>query len=155
MLNKRTIIGISVGSVITAIGIFALVTSLGIQTISINDTFEIGESTTYTLDAPAHAQQRLDINGTSFHVKLTTPKGGLQIPGENYKNELSLEWVHLMDGISTVEIQNTGDSKLNVVGSVQIILDPIQMTYHLLVTVSGLVIIGFSAAFSVRKPKGF
>ena len=155
MLNKRTIIGISVGSVITALGFFALVTSLGVQTISVNDDFEIGESTTYTLNGPAHTKQRLDINGTSFQVILKSPKGGLQIPGENYKNELSLEWVHLVDGISTVEIQNTGDSKLNVVGSVQVILDPIQLTYHLLVIVSGLVIIGFSAAFSVRKPKGF
>ena len=155
MLNKRTIIGISVGSIITAVGIFALITSIGVQTISIDDAFEIGESTTYTLNGPAHTKQRLDINATSFDVNLKSPRGGLQIPGESFKDELSLEWVHLEDGISTVEIQNTGDSKLYVVGSVNVILDPFLIAYRLLIIISGLVIIGFSAAFSVRKPKGF
>ena len=155
MLNKRTIIGISVGSVITAIGIFALITSLGVQTISVDDTFEIGESTTYTLNSPAHTKQRLDINGTSFRVSLVSPPGGLQIPESDYKNELSVEWVHLEEGVSILDLQNTGDSKLHVVGNVNVILDPFLIAYRLLIIISGLVIIGFSAAFSVRKPKGF
>jgi len=34
-------------------------------------------------------------------------------------------------------------------------IDPIQITYHIMVIIGGVVILGFSAGFSVRKPKGF
>jgi hypothetical protein len=54
-----------------------------------------------------------------------------------------------------VELKNTGDSQLKVVGTVNVILDPIQITYHIVVVTAGIIIIGFSAVFSVRKPKGF
>ena len=155
MLSKRTSIGLGVGGAITAIGIYALVTSFGLQTVEVDETFEVGEFTKYRFTAPAHATQRLDITGKAFHVKLSSPEGGLRIPGENYKNELSLEWVHLTIGESVVEIQNTGDSELQIVGTLEILTDPIEFTYHILVIISGLVIIGFSAGFSVRKPSGF
>ena len=163
-----TIIGMIAGSVITSIGIAAFVNSsglltepiddalvIGLKIIPIDDTFAIGDSETYTLNAPAHAKQRFDINGTSFSVTLVSPRGGLQIADENYKNELSLEWVHLEEGTSTLKIQNTGDSELHVLGSVQIILDPLVIISPLLVIITGLVILGFSAGFSIRKPKGF
>ena len=98
MLSKKTGIGIGVGATIIAIGLYSLVSSLGLQTIQVDDTYGIGESTTYTFTAPNHATQYFNINGSSFHVSLTTPEGGLQIPGSDHKKEVSLQWVHLEDG---------------------------------------------------------
>ena len=110
MLSKRTIIGLVVGSIIIAIGFYALVTSFGLQTVSDNETIEAGESTTYQFNAPIHATQSMNITGTSFQLSLASPRGGLQVPESDYKNELTLEWIHLEYGKSRVQIQNTGDS---------------------------------------------
>lgn len=155
MYDKKTIIGIIVGTIITGIGIYALLTSFGIQTIQVNDTFEIGEETSYVLDAPQHAEQVLNITGDSFDLSLKSPYNGLQIPLEPHSKHVSLQWFHLGDGQSIIKIQNTGSSELEVVGVVKVTSDPMMFTYHIMVIISGLVIIGFSAGFSVRKPKGF
>ena len=155
MLSKRTVIGIVAGSVIIAIGLFALVTSFGIQTKNIDETLGLGKSSTYQFTAPVHSKQILNITGNSFKLSLASPRGGLQIPEQGYKKEISLEWVHLEDGISRVEIQNTGDSELRINGTLQFLSDPILITYHIVVITAGVVIIGFSAGFSIRKPRGF
>jgi hypothetical protein len=155
MLNKRTAIGISVGSVIIAIGLYSLVSSFGLQTVQVNETFGIGESTSYQFTAPNHAKQFLNITGNSFNLSLASPRGGLQVPEQGYKNNLSLEWVHLEDGKSHVVIKNTGDSQLGISGTLQVLTDPIQITYHIVVITAGIIIIGFSAGFSIRKPRGF
>ena len=155
MLSKRTIIGIVVGSVIIAIGLISLVTSFGIQTKNIDETLGFGKSSTYQFTAPIHSKQILNITGNSFNLSLASPRGGLQIPEQGYKKEISLEWVHLDDGISRVQIQNTGDSELRINGILQFLSDPILITYHIVVITAGVVIIGFSAGFSIRKPRGF
>ena len=155
MYSRRTIIGIIVGGIITGIGVFALFSSFGIQTIQIDDTFGIGEETTYTLNAPAHSEQRLNVTGDAFDIYLTSPSGGLEIPLTSHTDHVSLQWFHLVDGKSIFKIQNTGLSELEVVGFVNVTSDPILFTYHIMVIISGLVIIGFSAGFSIRKPKGF
>ena len=74
---------------------------------------------------------------------------------EKFKKELTVEWIHLADGETKLKVNNTGASKLNISGYFTILTDPSQITYHLLVIISGVVIIGFSAGFSVRKPRGF
>ena len=155
MLSPRTAIGLGVGIAVTAIGVFALISSLGVQSTEVNDTYPIGDKTKYRFTAPAHTKQYLTINGTSYHVTLTSPGDGLQIPGVPHKGEITIEWVHLIDGESTLEIQNTGDSELNVFGTLQFNTEFIQTTYHMMVIITGLVILGFSAGFSIRKPKGF
>jgi len=154
VLSKRTGIGIGVGAAIIAIGLYSLVSSLGLQTIQVDDSYGIGESTVYKFTAPAHATQNLTINGSSFHMSLTTPKGGLQIPEIDHKKNVSIAWVHLEDGESILKIQNTGDSEIHVKGTIEASLDPILMTFPVLVIIAGLVIVGFSSAFSVRKPRG-
>ncbi len=155
MLSTRTIIGIVVGSAISAIGIYALFTSFGLQTVNVDDTFQVGESTSYSFSAPQGSKQYLNITADSFEVFLRTPRGGLQITDEQFKRELTVEWVHLLDGESRLKVLNTGDSELNISGYFTILTDPIQITYHILVITAGVVIIGFSAGFSVRKPRGF
>ena len=155
MLSTRTIIGIVVGSVIIAIGSYALVTSFGLTTVNVDDTFQVGESTSYSFSAPEGSIHYLNITADSFEVFLRSPSGGLQIKDEQFKRELTFEWVHLEDGESRLKVNNTGNSELNIKGYMTILTDPIQITYHLLVIISGVVIIGFSAGFSVRKPRGF
>ena len=155
MLSTRTIIGIVVGSVIIAIGSYALVTSFGLTTVNVDDTFQVGESTSYSFSAPEGSKHYLNITADSFEVFLRSPSGGLQIKDEQFKRELTFEWVHLKDGESRLKVNNTGNSELNIKGYMTILTDPIQITYHLLVIISGVVIIGFSAGFSVRKPRGF
>ena len=155
MYSKRTVIGIGVGSVITAIGVIALVTSFGLQTIKVDDTYGIGEKTTYSLTAPEHATQYINITGNSFNIDLKTPVGGLQIPETDHKNNVDIDWVHLVEGRSILKIRNTGDSELHVTGTMQALTDPMQIIFHVVVIISGIVILGFSSAFSMRKPSGF
>jgi len=155
VLSKRTTIGIAVGSVIIAIGMYSLVTSFGVQTIKVDDTYGLGDSTTFRLTAPESATQYVNITGTSFIIELHSPRGGLQIPEREHKNNVDIEWVHLRDGDSVLKIKNTGDSELHVTGTFEALVDPILITYHILVIISGIVILGFSSAFSVRKPRGF
>ena len=155
MLSKRTIIGIVVGSVIIAIGSYALVTSFGLTTVNVDDTYEVGESTSYSFSAPEGSKNYINITADSFEVLLKTPSGGLQIKNEQFKRELTAEWVLLEDGETKLKVNNTGNSKLNISGYFTILTDPIQIAYHLLVIITGVAIIGFSAGFSIRKPRGF
>lgn len=155
MLSTRTIIGIVIGGAIIAIGSYALVTSFGLQTVNVDDTFQVGESTSYSFSAPKGTKHFLNITADSFEVFLRSPSGGLQIKDEQFKRELTFEWVHLEDGESRIKVNNTGNSELNIKGYMTILTDPILITYHLLVIITGVVIIGFSAGFSVRKPRGF
>ena len=155
MFNKRTAIGIVVGSIIIAIGLYSLVNSFGVQTKNIDETFGLGEKTSYQFTAPIHSKQFLNITGNSFNLTLASPRGGLQIPEKEHKNVVSVEWVHLEDGISRVQIQNTGDSDLHITGTLKFLSDPMLITYHIVVITAGVIIIGFSAGFSIRKPRGF
>ena len=155
MLSTRTIIGIVIGGAIIAIGSYALVTSFGLQTVNVDDTFQVGESTSYSFSAPKGSENYLNITANSFEVFLRTPRGGLQITDEQFKRELTIQWIHLEDGETKLKVNNTGDSELNISGYFTILTDPILITYHLLVIITGVVIIGFSAGFSVRKPRGF
>ncbi len=155
MISKRTVIGIAVGSVIVAIAIASLITHFGIQTIQVDETFRLGESTSYRLNAPNHTPQTMKITGNTFNVTLSSPGGGLHIPLTTHKNEVTFDWVHLADGDSRIDIQNTGDSEIRVEATFQVTTDPIFFTYDIMVIISGLVIMGLSLGFSVRKPRGF
>jgi hypothetical protein len=155
MMTKRTIIGTVVGSIIIAIGFYALVTSFGIQNVNDTESVGVGESTSYQFNAPIHSQQFLNITGNSFKLSLQTPGDGLQVPESDYNDKLSLDWFHLIDGQSRAHIQNTGDSDLNITYRFQVLTEPILITYHIIVIIGGIVILGFSAGFSIRKPKGF
>ena len=73
MLAPRTIIGFIIGSVIIGIGVYSLVTGLGFQTINVDETFEIGEATSYQISANKGAQQQMKITGEKFDLELTSP----------------------------------------------------------------------------------
>ena len=155
MLSKRTIIGIIVGSAIIAIGIYSLISDIGFHTIQVNETFAVGESTSYQINANEHAKQHMKITAEKFDLKLSSPGAGLQIPKTSHTKEVTLDWTHLKDGITVINLQNTGSSELKVDATLEITTDPILFTYHIVVITSGMVIIGFSMGFTLRKPKGF
>ncbi len=156
MLSKRTIIGLIVGSTIIAIGGYSLLTHIGTITINEDYTLGIGDTIPYTIPAPNHTPQHMEIIGDAFDLKLDSPSStGLQIPHTSYKNKLTLDWTHLADGETKILIQNTGNSELEITGVLIRSSDPIWFTYDLMVITSGVVIMGFSMGFTLRKPKGF
>jgi hypothetical protein len=156
MLSIRTIIGLIIGTAIIAIGGYSLILHIGTITINENYVVEVGDSTFYTIPAPNHTPQSMIITGDAFYLKLQSPSNGLQIPNmTSYKNELKLDWVHVADGETKIEIQNTGNTELEITGVLIRSSDPIWFTFDLMVIISGMVIIGFSMGFTLRKPKGF
>ena len=155
MLSKRTIIGLIVGSIIIGIGIMSLTQHIGTITINENYTVEVGGSTLYVIPAPIDTPQSMKIIGDTFDLKLESPGDGLQIEKTSFKEEKILEWNHLEDGDSKIHIQNTGSEDLTVTGTLIRSADPIWFTYDFMVIISGIVIIGFSMGFTLRKPKGF
>jgi len=102
-----------------------------------------------------HTPQRMKITGDAFDVKLESPADGLQVPLTPHKKEVTFDWVHLADGDTRIEIQNTANSDLRVEATFQVTTDPILITYDIMVTIAGVVVIGFSLNFSIRKPRGF
>ncbi|MCV0430995.1 hypothetical protein [Nitrosopumilus sp.] len=155
MLSKRTIIGLIVGSAIIAIGGYSLLSHVGTITINEDYVLAVGDSIPYTIPAPDHTSQHMKIVGDAFDLKLQSPGAGLQIPNTSYKDELKLDWVHLEDGETKILIQNTGNSELHITGELIRSSDPIWFTFDIMVITSGMVIIGFSMGFTLRKPKGF
>ncbi len=155
MIGKRTAIGIGVGSAIIAISIASLFLNFGIQTIEVDETFGLGEATTYRISAPQHTPQKMKITGDTFDVILESPADGLQVPLTTHKKEVTFDWVHLADGETRINIQNTGNSEIPVTATFQTSTDPLFITYDIMVIITGLVIIGLSLGFSIRKPRGF
>ena len=148
-------IGIVVGGAIIGIGAFSLIQHIGTITINENYSVGVGDSTFYTIPAPANTSQSMKILGDAFDLRLESPGDGLQIPLTSYKNELSLDWIHSIDGETKIRIQNTGSNELKITGILIRDSDPIWFTYDIMVITSGMVIIGFSMGFTLRKPKGF
>lgn len=155
MLSKRTIIGMVVGTAIIAIGGYSLLSHIGPLTVYEDYTVAIGDSMSYTIPAPASTPQHMKIVGDAFDLKLQSPADGLQIPITSHKKETTLDWVHLEDGETKILIQNTGESELKITGELIRSSDPVWFTFDLMVITSGMVIIGFSMGFTLRKPKGF
>jgi len=155
VITKRTAIGIVAGSAIVAIGIASLFLHFGIQTIPVDEPLGLGESTTFRFSAPQHTPQKMKITGDTFDVILETPADGLQVPLTSHKKEVTLDWVHLADGESRIYIENTGNTDVSLVATFQTSTDPLFITYDIMVIITGLVIIGFSMGFSIRKPRGF
>ena len=150
MLNKFTIIGIIIGSAISILGASSMVTSLNSPNEIQEDTaiFGVGDF------APANSSQSLIITGDSFDVKITTPDSSNDV-NASFKNKANLTWTSITAGQTIITIQNTGDSEFTESYKFELERDPLFFTYSILVIIAGVVIIGFSAGFSARKPKGF
>jgi len=156
VLNKYTIIGLIVGCIISGLGTVSMIDSLvnPIETIQTNDTFGIGDSDKIRFNAPANSFQTLTITGDTFDVKILTTDEKNNIDN-SYRNKETFSWTNMASGENVIQIQNTGKSEFNISGTFEVSQDPLFLTYHILVIIAGIVVIGFSAAFTVRKPRGF
>ena len=156
MLNKYTIIGLIAGCIISGLGVFSMVDFLAnpVDVMDFDDDFGVGESTIFSFQAPENSLQKLMITGNSFDVKVSIPDNTAKFDN-SYKNKADISWVNTISGENIIKIQNTGNSELNAKGTLEKLRDPLFLTYHILVIIAGIVVIGFSAAFSVRKPRGF
>ncbi len=154
MLTKKTGIGIGVGAFVIALGTFFLLQSITSNVNIVNDTVDIGKSDIFQFDAQKHFRELLNVTGSSFHVTLKTPSNGLQVD-HDFQNSISFDWVSLEDGKHFINVTNSGSSPLHVTGKLEAVQDPIIFATHIIVITSGILIIGFSAAFSLRKPRGF
>jgi hypothetical protein len=154
VLTKRSVAGISIGLIAVVLGTFFLIQTITSNEHVVNDTVDIGKSDVFEFDAQKHYHELLNVTGSSFHVKLKTPVDGIQID-KYFQNESSFDWTSLADGKHFINITNTGGAILHVTGKLQAVTNPIIFTSHLIVISSGVLIIGISAAFSIRKPKGF
>jgi len=156
MLNKYTIIGLIVGCIISGLGTVSMIDSFvnPTETIQTNDTFEIGNSDKIRFNAPANSFQTLTITGDTFDVKILTTDEKNNIDN-SYRDKETFSWTNMVSGENIIQIQNTGKSEFNISGTFEVSRDPLFLTYHILVIIAGIVVIGFSAAFTVRKPRGF
>ena len=156
MLNKYTIIGLIAGCIISGLGTASMIDSFvnPIETIQTNDTFGIGDSDKIRFSAPANSFQTLTITGDTFDVKILTADEKNNIDN-SYRDKATFSWTNTVSGENVIQIQNTGQSEFNISGTFELSRDPLFLTYHILVIIAGIVVIGFSAAFSVRKPRGF
>ena len=156
MLSKYTIIGLIVGCVICGLGVASLVDSLAYpnEIRETSDTFGVGDSDRIRFNAPADSVQMLEITGDTFDVKIFTPNEKNNVDN-SYKGKATFSWTNTDAGENLIQIQNTGKSEFNISGTFELSRDPLFFTYHILVIIAGIVVIGFSAAFSARKPRGF
>ena len=156
MLNKLTIIGIIIGCVISLLGAGSMVTSLNTPNEIQEDTatFGVGDLDKINFNAPENSSQSLTVTGDSFDVKITTPDSYNDVDA-SFKNKASFSWTSTTAGQTIITIQNTGDSEFTENYKFELARDPLFFTYSILVIIAGVVIIGFSAVFSARKPKGF
>ena len=154
MLTKRTVIGIGIGGLAVSLGTFFLIQSIVYNVHEVDENVDIGKSDVFQFDALQHYHELLNVTGSSFHVKLTTPSNGLQVD-DSFQNQVSFDWIVLQNGKNFINITNTGGSLLHVTGKLSAVTDPLVFTTHLIVITSGVLIIGISAAFSIRKPRGF
>ena len=156
MLNRYTIIGLIVGCIISGLGTASMIDSFvnPIEIIQTDDTFGIGDSDKIGFNAPANSFQTLTITGDTFDVKILTTSEKNNIDN-SYNDKETFSWTNTISGENVIQIQNTGKSEFNISGTFELARDPLFLTYHILVIIAGIVVIGFSAAFTVRKPRGF
>ncbi len=154
MLSKYTIVGMIIGCIITGLGIYGLIDSLSNPLVTYEKTVDIGSFKNFDFDAMENFHEILNVTGSSFHVKIETPDDGLQVD-EDFKIFKQFDWFSLKDGVNRINITNTGDSEAKIYGKFQAVANPLVFPFHMLLIISGIIIIGVSAGFTIRKPRGF
>jgi hypothetical protein len=156
MLNKLTIIGIVIGSIISILGAASMISSLNTPNEIQEDsaTFGVGDMDKINFNSPENSSQSLIVTGDSFDIKITTPDLSNYVDA-SFKDKAIFSWDSTSSGQTIITIQNTGDSEFTEDYKFELARDPLFFTYSILVIIAGVVIIGFSAGFSTKKPKGF
>ncbi len=155
MFSTRTIIGIAVGAVIVGVPLVSLVVDLTGGPLVISEEYGIGETASYSITGDEGATHSMTITADRFQLKLESPGEGFSIPSSEFEDFHSMEWVHQESGRTLIQIQNIGEDVMNIDATLEISEDPLWFAYRLVVITTGVIIIGLSLGFSVRKPRGF
>ena len=155
MLTGRTVIGLVAGAAIIGLASASMILDLTRGPLDVTEAFEPGEFTSYQITGDEGATHRITVTAERFEMELTGPGNDALIPRTEFAGEFSTEWTHQENGRTLISIQNRGGDQMVVSGSFETAGDPLVFAYHLVVITSGVVIIGFSMAFSLRKPRGF
>ena len=152
MASRRAIVGTVIGAIVLALGAASLISNLGLREFTIDEVYEPGVFIApYDLTAPEGTVQSLDITAGSFELTLATPEDGeVTTPHEGGH---TMEWAHGPSGRSTLMVSS--GVELAVAGTLYSQTDWIFVVYDAFVMISGLIIMGFSAGFGKRKPRGF
>lgn len=155
MITARTAIGIAVGSVIIGLATASMILDLTRGPLEITEEVDVGMSTTYQINGDAGANHTVTVTGDRFRMGLQYPDDQDDVSQTEYKESHTVEWSQELAGRTYIIIQNVGADVLVVDGVFSVATDPIFLAYHVVVITSGVVIIGFSMGFSLRKPRGF
>lgn len=155
MLTGRTVIGLVAGAAIIGLASASIVLDLTRGPLDITETFGPGEFTSYQITGDEGATHRIAVTAERFEMELAGPGDDPLIPRTEFAGEFSTEWTHQETGRTFISIQNRGGDQMVISGSFETSNDPLVFAYHIVVITSGVVIIGFSMAFSLRKPRGF
>ena len=145
-----------IGSIISILGAASMIDSLSNPNEIQEDsaTFGVGDLDKINFNAPENSSQSLTVIGDSFDIKITTPNSSNDVDA-SFKDKASFSWTSINSGETIIMIQNTGDSEFTENYRFELEQDPLFFTYSILVIIAGVVIIGFSAGFSAKNPKGF
>ena len=153
--SRLTVIGVIAGSIIIGVGAASLVLHLGPIEIYEQHHIMAGEAASYLIPAPEGTAQSMSITGDRFNVTLSSPGPGLQVDNTEYRGEAVLSWTHAESGDTAIQIRNTGSGSLAVEPDIIRTADPVWIAFDFMVVISGIIIIGFSMGFAVRRPRGF
>lgn len=155
MITARTAIGIAVGSIIIGLATASMILDLTRGPLEITEEVDVGMSTTYQINGDAGASHTITVTGDRFQMGLQYPDEQDDAPQTEHQDSHTVEWSQEQAGRTYIIIQNIGSDVLVVDGVFLVTTDPIFLAYHVVVITSGVVIIGFSLGFSLRKPRGF
>ena len=155
MITARTAIGIAVGSIIIGLATASMILDLTRGPLEITEEVDVGMSTTYQINGNVGANHTVTVTGDRFQMGLKYPDEQGDVPQTEYQDSHTVQWSQELAGHTYIIIQNVGSDLLVVDGVFSVANDPIFLAYHVVVITSGVVIIGFSLGFSVRKPRGF
>lgn len=155
MITVRTAIGIAVGAIIIGLATASMIVDLTRGPLEITEEVDVGMSTTYQINGETGANHTIAVTGDRFQMEFRYPANQSDVSQTEHKDMHTVEWVQDQAGRTIIVIKNVGADSLMVDGVFSVAADPIFLAYHLIVITSGVVIIGFSMGFSLRKPRGF
>ena len=103
MLNKFTIIGLIIGSIISLLGVASMADSLSNPNEVQEDsqTFGVGDMDKIQFNAPENSSQSLVVTGDSFDIKISTPNPDNDV-NQSFKGKANLSWTSVTSGESVI-----------------------------------------------------
>lgn len=152
-MMSKNFFGMVIGIIIVSVGSFLFVSNLGFIPIQVNEEIDLDTSRSYNIHSDKHGTHIMNITGNKFNLELISPAHGLQIPNTFHSKKVFLEWVHLEDGYSLINVQNIGNSTLNITATFEKTVEPFERILHISIIIIGLVIIVIVLNFTSKNTK--